>query len=247
MSEPQERPAERVLASLTAGGVIGVIEVVLASSFAALIFGVALGLVLAVVLFAVSYSRTDLVRQTVSGSVLRSNADRPPAEREALRVLGERVHILQLQGFVFFGTASSLLERIRERASDAGEPPMRYLVLDFRRVSGVDSSAVLSFRKAVQLARAQGFELVLTAVPAQVRRQGRGARERGARDLPAGSGPRLAAVRRRAPRRPVGGCRGRHGGRVPTGYAEGGLKRRSSSRSEPPDTPRARTTPIPFA
>lgn len=35
MSEPEERPAERVLASLTAGVVIGVIEVVLASSFAA--------------------------------------------------------------------------------------------------------------------------------------------------------------------------------------------------------------------
>jgi SulP family sulfate permease len=133
--------------------------------------GVALGLVLAVVLFAVSYSRTDIVRQTLTGAEFRSNVDRPPVDAEELRALGEQVHILRLQGFMFFGTASGLLEHIRSRIEDQDRPPVRFLVLDFRRVTGVDSSAVLAFRKVMQLAKVEGAELVFTALPDQVRRQ----------------------------------------------------------------------------
>ena len=50
--------------------------------------GVVVGLVLAVVLFAVSYGRVDLVHEVTFGDVYRSNVDRPPAERDALRALG---------------------------------------------------------------------------------------------------------------------------------------------------------------
>jgi SulP family sulfate permease len=46
---------------------------------------------------------------------------------------------------------------------------MRYLVIDLRRVTGMDSSAAMSFRKIAQLADANGFELVLTDVPPAVR------------------------------------------------------------------------------
>ena len=136
-----------------------------------LLSGVALGLVWAVVLFAVSYSRTDFVRQTLTGAEFRSNVDRPPVEAEELRALGEQVHILRLQGFMFFGTASGLLEHIRSRIEDRDRPPVRFLVLDFRRVSGVDSSAVLAFRKVMQLAKVEGAEVVFTALPDQVRTQ----------------------------------------------------------------------------
>src|ERR671931_156299 len=40
-----------------------------------------------------------------------------------------------------------------------------------RRVTGMDSSAVLSFRKITQLAQTNGFELVLSGVPDRVRAQ----------------------------------------------------------------------------
>jgi SulP family sulfate permease len=151
-----------------------VLVILLAIAGWGLLTGVAVGLVLAVVLFAVSYSKTDVVRHASSGAVYRSNVERSPGEREALRELGEGVHVMRLQGFVFFGTASGLLDRIREQAAEAqaaGHPPLRFLVLDFRGVRGVDSSAVLSFAKTCQLASAQGFEIVLTAVPRRVRTQ----------------------------------------------------------------------------
>jgi len=133
--------------------------------------GVAVGLVLALVLFAVSYSRTDVVRSAASGADLRSNVDRPAVEREALRTLGEGIHVISLQGFVFFGTATDVLDRIRGRSRDQGAAPIRFLVVDLRRVTGVDSSAVLAFQRAAELGKAGGFGLVFTGATPPVRRQ----------------------------------------------------------------------------
>jgi sulfate permease, SulP family len=135
--------------------------------------GVAVGLVLAVALFAVNYSRVEQVGEVHLGETYHSNVDRPAGEREALRSVGDRAQILRLHGFVFFGTATSLLERIRKRVEAGG---LRFLLVDLRRVSGVDSSAVTSLRKVVQLAEANGFELVFTdaseSVTKQLRRGG---------------------------------------------------------------------------
>ena len=77
--------------------------------------GLVVGLVLAVLLFAVNYGRIDLVHEIAFGTTYRSNVDRPRRRTRALRDLGDRVQILRLNGFVFFGTASGLLERIRKR------------------------------------------------------------------------------------------------------------------------------------
>ncbi|HJS26046.1 MAG TPA: cyclic nucleotide-binding domain-containing protein, partial [Actinomycetota bacterium] len=130
--------------------------------------GVVIGLVLAVVLFAVSYGRVELVREVAFGDTYRSNVDRPVEERGVLRTMGERVQILRVNGFVFFGSANGLLERIRKRIE---EGPIRFLVIDLRRATGVDSSAVVSFVKVIHLAEAHGFELVFTGAREQVRRQ----------------------------------------------------------------------------
>ncbi len=130
--------------------------------------GIVVGLVLAVVLFAISYGRIELVREVAFGQTYHSNVDRPAAERAALAAMGDRVQMLRLHGFVFFGTSSGLLERIRRRVE---EQPPRFLVVDLRRVSGVDSSAVVSFVKVMGLAEANGFELVFTGASASVRAQ----------------------------------------------------------------------------
>ena len=130
--------------------------------------GVVIGLVLAVVLFAINYGRTELVHEVAFGPTYHSNVDRSPGERDALRALGPRVQILRVSGYVFFGMVSGLLERVRLRVDDG---PLRYLVVDLRRATGIDSSAVLAFRKVAQIAEASGFELVLTDVPEPVMTQ----------------------------------------------------------------------------
>lgn len=151
--------------------------------------GVAVGLIVALLLFVVEYSRGDVVHRALSGEAYRSKVDRDPSHLAILREKGEGLHILELQGFVFFGTTNSLVEQIRDRLEDSGRSALSYLVLDFRRVTGLDSSAVLGFAKARRLASSQGIQLVLTGLAARARGQlERGGfgdtRENGVRILP---------------------------------------------------------------
>jgi SulP family sulfate permease len=120
--------------------------------------GVEVGLVASAILFAFNYSRIELVRQVEFGTTYRSNVDRPPAERGALREQIDRVLILRFNGFAFFAVASGLVERIRKRA-EAGR--LWFLLVDLRRVTGIDTSVVMAFRNVALLAKMRGFELVL--------------------------------------------------------------------------------------
>jgi SulP family sulfate permease len=133
--------------------------------------GVVVGFVMAVALFVVDYSRTDMVKHAFSGGSYRSKVDRDPRQLDVLRIRGEEVFVFELQGFLFFGTANSLLDRIRERALDVDQNPLSFLVLDFRRVIGLDSSAVLAFVKAHRLAEGQRFRLLVTGLSDRVRSQ----------------------------------------------------------------------------
>jgi sulfate permease, SulP family len=132
--------------------------------------GVVVGLAAAIVLFIVNYSRLDVVKHSLSGDSYQSNVDRRTDLRAALRARGGHVHILELEGFLFFGTANRLVERIRARERAPDLPALRFLVLDFRRVTGLDSSTVSSFTKISSLAEAEGFALVLTALDDRARR-----------------------------------------------------------------------------
>jgi sulfate permease, SulP family len=146
-----------------------VVLILLVVAFAGFLEGVALGLVMAVILFVVNYSRTDVVRHTLSAATFSSNVERAREDRDLLREMGEETHVLELQGFVFFGTAKALVDRIAARAADRTLPPLRFLVLDFRRVNGVDSSAILGFTKVVKLGEAHGFRVVLAGVEEPIR------------------------------------------------------------------------------
>jgi sulfate permease, SulP family len=133
--------------------------------------GVGLGLVLAIVLFVIDYSRTDVVKNELTGSRYRSKVDRAAGQLEALREAGDGIHILRLQGIVFFGTANVLLERIRRRLQDQEAMPVRFLLLDFERVTGLDSSAVLAFLKIHQVVESRRLVLVLSGLSPEVHRQ----------------------------------------------------------------------------
>jgi sulfate permease, SulP family len=147
--------------------VILIVGVVAAAGFLA---GVAVGVVSAVVLFAVNYSRTDVVKHALSGRTYQSKAERRAGQTQLLRDSGDQIFIMELQGFVFFGTAHSLLQRMIARARARDLDPLRFLIVDFRQVSGLDSSAAMSFTRAWQLARSEGFMLVLTDLSPSVSR-----------------------------------------------------------------------------
>jgi SulP family sulfate permease len=67
-----------------------------------------------------------------------------------------------LQGFVFFGTANRLYQQVRERLQQEGVSTLRYVLLDFRQVTGLDASAVMSFPKIKQYVESHGIKLVFS-------------------------------------------------------------------------------------
>ncbi|MBK8905018.1 MAG: SLC26A/SulP transporter family protein [Anaerolineaceae bacterium] len=137
--------------------------------------GVFLGLMAAVILFGVNYGRTDVVRHELAGPYVRSRVTRPRLQRQQLKQALAQVHLWQLQGFIFFGTADALLNRIRDRIADHDLPPLSFVVLDFYRVTGLDSTAVFSFQKLQQLADKQNITIVYTGMRDQFQQQLRAA------------------------------------------------------------------------
>ena len=137
-------------------------------AFIGLIEGLGIGIAAGLVIFVFRYSRIDAARNVGSGATLRSNLERTEAARQALKRLGEATFILTLQGYVFFGTSHKLLSLIRRRMLDPELVPLRFLVLDFDLVSGLDSSAAASFAKLARYAVERGFTVLLASMRAPV-------------------------------------------------------------------------------
>ena len=124
--------------------------------------GVGTGIVIAVVLFVVNYSRIDIIKDALTGTSYQSSTERPFEHRQLIRRVGEQIQILRLHGFIFFGTSQSLVNRINDRIKDTERETLHYLILDFQHVSAMDSSAVFSFIRLRQLADNHKFHLILT-------------------------------------------------------------------------------------
>ena len=127
--------------------------------------GIAIGVLAAVVMFVVSYSQVNAVKHTLSGETYRSKVERPLAHRQMLHKRGGEIFILRLQGFIFFGTAQKLLDQIKERLNNPEYPRLHFVILDFRQVVLIDSSAVFSITRMKQLAEAQKIHMVWTNLP----------------------------------------------------------------------------------
>lgn len=125
------------------------------------------GVVLTMILFVIEYSRVDVVKNELSGVCFHSRVDRSPAEEAILRTQGDQVLVLRLRGFIFFGTAESLLVRVSRRI-DAEAAPLRFLVLDFQAVRGVDVSALNNFVRLTYLAEAHAFRIILSGLSPQL-------------------------------------------------------------------------------
>ena len=153
---------------LTGGEYAVIVLMTLVINAIGLVEGMVTGLIAGIVLFAVDYSRVDLVKTRLTGETFQSKRTLSEDWRNVLREHGRSIVILRLQGFIFFGTAHQFVERVRKLLNETGDREVRFLVLDMRRTSGIDSSATASFAKLEQMAQAHRFKLVLTDMPEQV-------------------------------------------------------------------------------
>ncbi|MCG5241724.1 SulP family inorganic anion transporter [Azospirillum doebereinerae] len=145
-----------VLAVLVAIAAIGFIE------------GLALGLTVSLAMFVYTYARLPVIRSSTTGHALRSRVDRSPAAMHHLTEAGGAIEILQLQGYLFFGTAEQIVHHVRRRLSDAGAPPLRFLIVDFAHIKGMDSAAASGFTRIRNLTTTAGVRLLLSGLPPKV-------------------------------------------------------------------------------
>jgi SulP family sulfate permease len=130
--------------------------------------GVAVGLVAACLMFAISYSRIGVIRRHLTRQEFSSNVERAPERLRILHKEGERIHVFWLSGFIFFGSSNGLFEYIRQAIEVPKEKPIGYIVLDFSAVPGLDTSAVLSLVKLRSLCNEHGVTLAFSGLTEQI-------------------------------------------------------------------------------
>lgn len=123
------------------------------------IAGVLIGIVIGCATFALSASRISAIKFGFSGAEYRSSLDRSRHDLALLAAHGREIHGLNLQSYLFFGSANRLYQHVR--ALLTRHPECRYLVFDFRLVTGIDSSATYSFAQIKRCAVEGGVKIVL--------------------------------------------------------------------------------------
>jgi hypothetical protein len=115
-----------------------------------LLGAVFLGLAMSTFLFVGAFFRSGVVKYIANGITIRSTIERSLKTGKWLDEHGDRIQLIVLQNFLFFGNASSILSYItsmfEEPADDVDDivvPPVpKIVVLDMTLVTGMDTSAV---------------------------------------------------------------------------------------------------------
>lgn len=125
--------------------------------------GVLIGTVIGCATFALSASRINSIKFSFDGAEYRSSLDRSRDDLLLLDTHGRAVHGLGMQSYLFFGSANRLYQYVKAKLEQ--HPECRYLVFDFRLVTGIDSSAAYSFAQIKRTAIERDVKLLLVNLP----------------------------------------------------------------------------------
>jgi SulP family sulfate permease len=121
-----------------------------------IVLAVFIGIALAVLLFVVRMSRSN-VRRLYRCDTVRSRRYRDPAELDVLHRTGASVLVIELQGALFFGSAERLAQ-IVDRETAEGTTA---LLLEMRRVTEVDSTGARILGELDAALKIRGVKLAL--------------------------------------------------------------------------------------
>jgi SulP family sulfate permease len=146
-----------------------IVGILLIVEFFGFLQGIGVGIVASVVIFVFRYSSIDIVKNKYDGSSFRSSKDRSITDQRLLDYHSDQLVILQLQGFIFFGTANSLYEKIKQLTT-MPDNALKFVVMDMMLVQGIDSSAVKSFEKLARDLEKKDIDLVIVNTSEPVRK-----------------------------------------------------------------------------
>ncbi|GBC04792.1 hypothetical protein RclHR1_05880005 [Rhizophagus clarus] len=142
---------------------ITIVAIVIAMAGLGFIEGIFLGIIMACVFFVVSNSRKSAIRAKFSGRSIKSNVRRRYRQQRFLKEVGNQIYVIKLQGYMFFGTISGVERAVRKFLTyrQWKKNPIRFLIIDFSLVNGLDFSAAEAFIRIHRLLSVKNVYLVL--------------------------------------------------------------------------------------
>ena len=125
-----------------------------------LIAAAGVGIALSILLYIREQMHSNVIRRKATGAELSSTQQRLPVERAALTVRGAETLVVELQGSLFFGTTDQLFSEIESDLRSC-----RRLILDMRRVTSVDLTAVHMLEQVGGMLAERGGSLVFSHLP----------------------------------------------------------------------------------
>jgi len=125
-----------------------------------LIAAAGLGIALSILLFIREQMNSTVIRRKATGADLSSTQQRLPGERAVLAARGAETLVVELQGSLFFGTTDQLFSEIEKEMRSC-----RRLILDMRRVTSVDFTAVHMLEQVGEMLAERGGSLVFSHLP----------------------------------------------------------------------------------
>jgi SulP family sulfate permease len=137
-----------------------IVAVVLAAVFVNLIAASGLGVALAILLFISEQTRSSVVRHRIEGQEIVSKRTRSEQELSRAEADASNMVIFELQGSLFFGTASQLQSALEPEAA-----VRKYVILSMRRVQSLDVTATHVLEQIKDTLEHHGGCLVFCDIP----------------------------------------------------------------------------------
>lgn len=145
---------------LSRGDYLTVLGMVAITALVGFLPAVCVGVLACCVSFAISSARLSPVRRMIARSAWPSKVERGDAQASFLRSVGDRLRIVELQGVLFFGSATRLMQRLEALLQETGGTER--LLFDFHHVRWIDSSAAQSLGRLFKQACRQGVAVELS-------------------------------------------------------------------------------------
>ncbi len=137
-----------------------ILSVILVAIFGNLIAASAVGVALAIFLFIREQTRSSVIRNRIEGHEIFSKQARSPQAIEWLARENGNSVVFELQGSLFFGTASQL-----QAALEPETATRKYVILSMRRVQSIDVTATHVLEQIKDRLEERGAYLVFCDIP----------------------------------------------------------------------------------
>lgn len=143
-----------------------IVAIAIVMGFYDFVVGIAIGIALACLVYVVQTSQKNVIRAEFTGQVAESTVRRHPRQRSYLHMAGSQIRVAKLGGYLFFGSIVNVEKKVRALidAEAFAASPIRYLVLDFTHVTGIDFSAAEAFSRMNRIVHKRDVKMIMAGV-----------------------------------------------------------------------------------